>query len=74
MEIKVESIEGMDIVDNDKIKVRVLFHKETEDGYGFGVKATVWLPKRDALVSEIKKEAIHAAIDLLKEAQTSHYA
>ena len=73
MEITVESIGGMDIQTNDKMDAIVLFYNETET-YGFSAKVTVWLPKRDALISEIKKEAIQAAIDFLKEAQAAHSA
>jgi hypothetical protein len=71
MKITVESIGGMDIANNDKMDAHVLFFEEIE-GYGFSAKVTVWLPKSDDPLSDLKKEAVLAAIDFLKKAQAAH--
>ena len=70
MEVKVEYIGSLDDDRNDKIDAKVSFYKQIEE-YGFSADVVVWVPKRDARISEIKNDVIQAAIDFLKQAQQS---
>ena len=73
MEITVNSIGLQENPEIDKMDVQVSFYKQIET-YGFSAEVTVWIPKRDAPILELRKEAIQAALDFLKEAQAAHSA
>jgi hypothetical protein len=71
MEIVVQSIEpGIDN-NNDKMIVRVDFSDEAADGLTSSASVIVWIPKRDAPLSELTKEARQAAIAFLRDAATA---
>ena len=72
MEIAVQSIEPGTDNNYDKMIARVDFHDESADGFTSSASVTVWIPKRDAPLSELTKEALQAAIAFLKEAATAH--
>ena len=74
MQISVESIKPCDYHDHPdfpKLEANVSFYDDQAKFHN-SARVTVFIEKRDALLSELKEDSIRAAIDFLKIAQSSH--
>lgn len=71
MKITVKSIKPCDNHDLTKMEAVVEFYDENVEYYNFAI-VNVFIEKRDALLSELKDDAIQKAIDFLKRALSSH--
>lgn len=66
MEITVNYIAPHDHSKHGKMEARVDFNHQSDDGFGYSASVIVWIPKRDAPLSELKTNAVEAAFDFLK--------
>lgn len=71
MKITVKSIKPCDNHDLTKMEAVVEFYDENVEYYNFAI-VNVFIEKRDALLSELKNDAIRNARDFLKLAISSH--
>ena len=73
MQITVKSIKPCDYCEESfpKMEVEVMFYDESAE-YHNSASIHVFIEKRDALLSDLKEEAIQTAIDFLKAALESH--
>jgi hypothetical protein len=71
MKITVKSIRPCDNHDLPKMEATVELYDENVEYYNSAI-VNVFIEKRDALLSELKKDAIQKAIDFLKLAVSSH--